>query len=189
MMRATELAHLMMQQTIKPGDWVIDATVGNGHDTLFLAELVGPSGRVFGFDVQDTALETTARRVVDHPQVTLIHAGHETMTECLATHGFPEGQNRLTAAMFNLGYLPGAQKTVTTRPDTTLLGLEQALACLRIRGLVTLVLYPEHPGGADEASAVRLYAQSLPGSFAATLQMRINALRPAPELLAIERLS
>ncbi len=184
MMRATELAHLLMRQSLKAGDRVIDATTGNGHDTLLLAELVGPTGRVFGFDVQEEALASTARRVDGLPQVTLIHAGHETLAEHLRANG----QDRLAAAMFNLGYLPGAPKDIMTRTETTLAGLQQALAHLATQGIVTLVLYPGHPGGAEEAAAVRSYTRGLNEDFAVTRYARINASAPAPELLVIERL-
>jgi hypothetical protein len=185
MLRATELAHLLIRRAVKPGDRVVDATAGNGHDTLLLAELVGPQGRVFGFDVQQAALEATAERVEGLVQVTLVHAGHETLGEYLAAHG----DKRLAAVMFNLGYLPGAPKDIITREPTTLAALEQALDHLEIHGLVTLVLYPGHAGGDEEAAAVRSYAHGLPGTYAANRYARFNTSEPAPELLVIERLS
>ena len=192
-MRATEVAHLLVRQAVRSGDWAVDATVGNGHDTALLAELVGPAGRVFGFDIQEAALAATAERVGNAPQVTLFHAGHEKLAEHIASYEAADGPATddvpLTAVMFNLGYLPGAPKTITTRTETTLAALEQALAHLRPSGLITLVLYPGHPGGAEEADAVRSYAQTLPQDFAVIHYARINSLRPAPELLAIERTS
>jgi hypothetical protein len=91
--------------------------------------------------------------------------------------------------MFNLGYLPGASKEIMTRSETTLAALKQALTHLKMHGLVTLVLYPGHPGGEEEAEAVRSYAQQLPQAFAVTGYARINSLSPAPELIVIECLS
>ena len=91
--------------------------------------------------------------------------------------------------MFNLGYLPGASKEIMTRSETTLAALNQAFTHLKVDGLVTLVLYPGHPGGEEEAVAVRSYAQQLPQTFAVAQHARINTLRPAPELIVIERLS
>ena len=123
MIRATELAQLVLRQTIKPGDWAVDATVGNGHDTLFLAQRVGPPGRVFGFDVQAAALASAAERVLGLDQITLFHAGHEHLAERLPA----EAKGRLAAAMFNLGYLPGGSHEIVTRTQTTLAGLSQAL--------------------------------------------------------------
>ena len=187
-MRATELAHVLVRQSVSAGDWAVDATVGNGHDTALLADLVGPTGRVFGFDIQEAAMAATAERVGNAPQLTLVHAGHETLAEHITADGPADGHGRLAAVMFNLGYLPGAPKTITTRTETTLAGLEQALSHLRSSGLITLVLYPGHPGGAEEADAVRSYAQTLPQDFAVIHYARINSRRPAPELLAIERI-
>ena len=183
MMRATELAHVLIRRTVKPGDRVVDATVGNGHDTLMLADLVGPSGYVHGFDVQKAALDATAQRIDGRPQVTLVHAGHETLAEHI-----PAGDaGCLAAVMFNLGYLPGAPRDIVTQAETTCAALEHSLDRLAPGGLVTLVLYPGHPGGAEEAAAVRSFAERLPEEFAVSHYARINTRQPAPELLAIQR--
>jgi hypothetical protein len=184
MLRATELAHALVRQTLKPGGWAIDATVGNGHDTLFLAGLTGASGRVFGFDVQEQALASAAKRLAGLPQVILHHAGHERMAELLPE----EAKGCIAAIMFNLGYLPGEDHGITTRSETTLAALDQALGLLAARGIVTLVLYTGHPGGAEEAADVLAFAEKLPSAFSASHFKRLNTARPAPELLAIERL-
>ena len=182
-MRATELAQLLLRQTLKAGDWAIDATVGNGHDTAWLAGVVGPAGRVFGFDVQAAALATAAERVAGMEQVTLIHAGHERMSACLPG----EAKGRIAAVMFNLGYLPGADKGVITRTETTLAALGQAVDWLAMGGCVTVVVYPGHAGGAEEADAVRAFARGLPGAFAASSHGRMNTAGAAPELIVIGR--
>lgn len=184
MIRATELAHQLMRQTLQPGDRVIDATLGNGHDALFMAELVGPSGHVIGFDVQHAALVEARKRVAGLSQVTLIHAGHEMLGAYLEANSKID----LAGVMFNLGYLPGGDKSVVTKGDTTLAALEQALGFLAVHGLITLVLYPGHSGGVQEADAVRSYGQNLGQNYSVTQYARINALTPAPELLVIERL-
>ena len=184
MLRAIKLAHLLMRQSLKPGDLVIDATVGNGHDTSLLAELVGSSGCVIGFDVQEAALAAAAKRVKNLSQVKLVHAGHENLAEQLPA----DRHQSLAVVMFNLGYLPGAPKEIMTRAETTLAALRQALTHLKLHGLVTLILYPGHPGGEEEAEAVRSYVKQLTQSFAVTGYARINALSPAPELIVIERI-
>jgi SAM-dependent methyltransferase len=182
MLRATEMAHLLLRQSLKPGDWVVDATVGNGHDTLWLAQIVGPTGRVFGFDVQAAALAAAAQRVHGLPQVTLFHAGHQR----LADHLPADAEGKLAAVMFNLGFLPGADKTVITTAETTLAALNQALGSLARRGQITVVLYPGHPGGTSEAEAVLGWADGLPAAFPAARYARLNTVHPAPELLVIE---
>lgn len=181
MMRATELAHLLMSQSLTSGDWALDATVGNGHDALLLAKLVGPSGRVFGFDVQASAIAETAKRVADHSQVTLFQTSHEKLSDYVPKDG------QLAGAMFNLGYLPGGPREIMTSADTTITALSQALARLKIGGLLTLVLYPGHQGGDIEAATVRAFAKNLCEDFTVAQFMRFNTDRPAPELLVIER--
>lgn len=184
MLRATDHARLLLAPRIKSGDWVVDATVGNGHDTLWLAERVGAAGRVYGFDVQAAALETATERLVGQPHITLVLAGHEHMAAELPA----DARDRIVVVMFNLGYLPGASKAVTTRAATTIAALEQALGLIGVGGMISLVLYPGHAGGALEAAAVRSWMQTVPVQFAASHCVRMNALEAAPELVVIERL-
>lgn len=183
-------AHDLVRDALHPGALAVDATVGNGHDTLVLADAVGPAGTVVGFDVQAEALHATRDRlqaagVAD--RVRLVQAGHETLLDHL-----PDGaRGAVQAVTFNLGYLPGAaDKSVITRPDTTLAALYAATDVLGPGGMITLVLYTGHPGGAEEADAVRAWAKSLDQVHWAVLSYRfVNQCGAPPALLAIERLS
>jgi 16S rRNA C1402 N4-methylase RsmH len=183
MIRATELAQQLLRPCLKPGGWAVDATAGNGHDTLFLAQQVGPGGRVFAFDVQAAAVVATQQMTAEHPHVSVIHAGHERMAQHLPT----EAKGRLAAVMFNLGYLPGADKSMITQTETTLSALAQALDYLQPSGMLTIILYPGHSGGAEEAQAVRAHFDSLPASFTVSQFRRLHTRQPAPELLIVER--
>lgn len=138
---------------VRAGDLVVDATVGNGFDTEFLARLVGRSGRVVGFDIQHEAIEATRRRLVSRglaDRVDLLLRGHE----MLAVDGVVEGVGNIRCAMFNLGYLPRGDKSVVTQPDTTTRAISGSCARLVRGGVVTVVVYPGHAGGRDEADAV-----------------------------------
>ena len=152
--RLTDLAWRAVSAVLRPGDWAVDATLGNGHDCLFLAERVGAVGRVFGFDVQDEALRASRCRLETAgllERVTLVHAGHEQMRACL-----PEGAaGRVGAGMFNLGYLPGGDKRTVTRPATTLAAVEQGFDLLRPGGLISLLIYVGHAGGPEELQALQ----------------------------------
>jgi predicted methyltransferase len=183
MLLATEMAHLLLRLSIKPGDWAVDATVGQGFDTLWLAQMVGPTGRVFGFDVQAAAVLATTRRVTSLSQVALFHAGHEQM----AAHLPAEAKGRLAAVMFNLGFLPGTDKSVVTQAETTLAALQQSLHHLAVGGQISLVMYAGHPGGSDEAAAVHSWAERLSGSYLVAQYSRLNQRGHAPALLVIER--
>ena len=194
MIRATELAHILVRQVVNVGDVAVDATVGNGNDTLFLANLVGSAGHVIGFDIQEAAIKSARRLVAHLHHVSLVHTGHENMTAVV--RDLTDGQSQknrpvtsggLAAVMFNLGYLPGGSKSVTTRPEATVSALDQSLVLLRPGGLITLVLYPGHAGGAEETSAVRAHAENLGPEFSIAHYHRIRSRKPAPELLAIER--
>ena len=159
-MRLTELAQIRVGRAVRPGETVIDATVGNGHDTVFLANCVGEGGRVIGFDIQERALELTRCRLLENgialERVSLFSRGHEFMGECVTG---PVG-----AVMFNLGYLPGGDHSITTQTAGTVSALEQAWKLLRPGGLISMLCYRGHPGALDETNAVRRWLEAFPKS-------------------------
>lgn len=159
-MRMTQRAHEVVRAAVRAGDTVVDATIGNGHDTLFLARLVGPSGRVFGFDVQEEALTNTKRRLEESDEelgeVTLVQTGHETMSAHVSVE--------VSAVMFNLGYLPGGDHQVTTQRESTRQALNSAWELLAETGVICVVCYRGHPGGREEAEAVLESAKQLSGA-------------------------
>ena len=182
-----DAAHLLADRAIRRGDLAVDATVGNGHDTLFLARSVGPEGRVVGFDIQQEALDETRHRVqADAPETSLrlIHASHETM----ATHLGENAYGTVSAVMFNLGYLPGGDHSMTTTPDTTWPALDASVKLLRPGGLITVVAYTGHEGGEEEAQAVESWASALPDTSFRTLSYRfVNQPSDPPRLYAVEK--
>jgi hypothetical protein len=153
--RVTEIAHLLVQRCLGPGGRAIDATVGNGHDALFLAHLVGPEGRIDGFDLQVDAIEKTRGKTSHLPQVHLHPVGHERIAEHVTVP--------VEAVMFNLGYLPSGDKSIITHAATTLPALESAKALLVEGGILTVVVYPGHAGGGEEAKAVSRWFRDLSG--------------------------
>lgn len=181
-------AHWLVRQCVRPGDLVIDATVGNGVDTVFLAQLVGAKGKVYGFDIQQEALEQTRKRcMASLPDPGCVHLhlmDHARMKSVLP----PEEIGRIRAVMFNLGYLPHSDERITTRPETTLPALEAALEVLEDGGILTVVLYSGHPGGREESEAVRRWAEQLDeGRYRALCYRYINRLNDPPYLIAVEK--
>lgn len=148
----TQLAHEAVRQVVQPGDVVVDATAGNGHDTLFLSELAGPAGRVLAFDLQTSAIEQTTARLeaANCNNVTLLQQSHAGMDSVLRA----ENITNVSGVMFNLGYLPGDDHTITTQAETTLPSVTTALHYLAPGGIITILAYIGHPGGAEEANAV-----------------------------------
>lgn len=163
----------VMSGVLGPGDVAVDATVGNGHDTVFLAGLVGSSGHVHGFDIQQSALNNAEARFVeagcDHC-VTLHLAGHERMADIL-----PEPVcGSVAAVMFNLGYLPGSDGSVITVPETSLLAIDAGLSIMRRGGIMSLVLYTGHPGGSEEAEAVEAHCAALDPEHARVMRCAMH---------------
>jgi ubiquinone/menaquinone biosynthesis C-methylase UbiE len=182
---AVGLSHLFLRDRVQPGDRVADATCGNGHDTLFLARLVGEMGKVWAFDIQEDALSNTRTLLAEAgclDRVELVAAGHERFAE------FVGGQ--IKAAVFNLGYLPGGNKDIITHPALSLAAMEQAARLLMPGGVITVCIYTGHPGGAEEGEAVERWAASLPAAeFNVWLSRRINRPSSAPYLLLVEKVS
>ncbi len=149
----TEQVHRALEQSLRPGDVAVDATLGNGHDALFIAQTIGESGKLFGFDIQHEAIQATQQRLresgLHHFQ--LFPVCHARMREFvpLELHG------QIAAILFNLGYLPGANKAVTTQAETTRMAIEAAMQLLRGGGVLSVVAYPGHLAGAIEAEMVQ----------------------------------
>ena len=159
-MRLTGLAHQKLAEVLRPGDFAADMTAGNGHDTLFLANAVGGTGRVFAFDVQAAALEATRARLEKHgaiDRVELKLACHSTLHAALPS----EARGRLGAVMANLGYLPGGEEEIVTTADGTLKMLRAAADNLRPGGVLSVIAYPGHPGGEIESAAVAMKLREL----------------------------
>jgi SAM-dependent methyltransferase len=188
---AVQWSHLILGARLRPGDVVVDATAGNGHDTVFLAERVLPGGRVFAFDVQEEAVASTRRQIADHKlpitsdeEVVVHQVGHERMSEVL-----PEAvRGGVRAVMFNLGYLPGGDKTRITQVETTLNALQQAMEWLGDDGVMTVVVYPGHEGGREEAEAVQHWMAGLPSDqFEAQRVGYVNFKPTTPFCLAVRK--
>ncbi len=180
------LAHQMIRGVVRGGDVVVDATLGNGHDALFLAGLVGEGGCVIGFDVQSAAIESSRERMaaegIGHFE--FHHVGHECMGGVIGLECLP-----LSVVMFNLGYLPNADKEIITREDTTLVALDSALELLRVGGLISIMCYPGHDGGDRESEAVSEWARLLPReAFRVACYGLHNAPNNPPFLLMVEKL-
>lgn len=153
-MHFTVEAQRIIGERIAQGDFVIDATAGNGHDTVFLAEQVGEHGIVYAIDIQASAIEQVRHRLSERlllDRVRLSVSDHRHVEQLVA----PEHQGRIACAVFNLGYLPFGDKAITTAQASTLAALDGVSSLLRSNGLMTILAYVGHPGGREEAQAVK----------------------------------
>lgn len=180
---ARHLAADAFAQALRPGDRAVDATMGRGRDTLALCRLVGETGHVDAFDVQEQALAET-RALLEREgmlsRADLHLVGHERMADVVAPG--------IRLAAFNLGWLPGSDKSLTTRADTTLPALKAALGLLSPEGLAVICCYPGHAEGQRELDALTEFAKALPPQrFTALRQDFVNAGPGASVALIIQK--
>ncbi len=180
---AVKVAHGLVAPFLGEGAVAVDATVGNGHDTLFLARHVGSSGKVYGFDIQAAALHNTGQRLDAaglSQQVTLIQAGHEHMASYLA--------EPVDVMLFNLGYLPGGDHSRITRADTTVTAVLAGLEALKPGGMMSIVVYTGHSGAQEEQTALdRLVVQLEPRQYCVVRLEFANRIKDPPYLLLLEK--
>ncbi|WP_186575862.1 tRNA (mnm(5)s(2)U34)-methyltransferase [Aquibacillus kalidii] len=184
--RVISYAHELMETTVNPGETVVDGTCGNGKDTLFLGKLVGQTGHVVGFDIQADAIANT-KALLEQEEVKnahVIHDGHEHVE-----HYFKKYKvESIGGAIFNLGYLPGSDKSVITTPTTTIQAIDTLVAYLKKGGLIVLVVYHGHPGGDTERDALFNHLSKLEQRQFNVLQYGfINQKNSPPFILAIEK--
>ena len=180
---ARYLAAEALRGVLRPGDAAVDATVGNGHDTCMLAELVGPEGHVTGFDIQPEAIARTEALLRERglwARCELHGDGHQHMAEHVT--------GPVRAVCFNLGWLPGGDKRVTTRWETTRAALEQALGLLEPMGVCTVCAYPGHEAGREELEQLVAFFTALrPQEYNVLRQTFLNAGPGAPECFVVQR--
>lgn len=150
-MRLTEYIHHCLEAHLKPGASVLDATAGNGHDTLKCAQLVAPDGQITAVDIQTTALENCQKKLSNAKldQLCRFHRGNHALI--FKDLNPPQPYD---AILFNLGYLPGGDHSCISTPKNTLLALRQCDRLLAKSGLLIVTAYRGHPGGLAETEAV-----------------------------------
>ena len=182
----TGFAMHIIKEYITPDSIVVDATCGNGHDTLHLAQC-GPK-RLYAFDLQEQAVASTRDLLVSEGlsealasgRIKLICASHSDIDAYISSP--------IDVAVFNLGYLPGSDKAVTTRSGTTSAALSCCLDRLSTGGLVCMTMYSGHPGGREEKEELLETAEALdPGIYHCAYISMINQPSDPPEILLITR--
>ncbi len=167
---------------LRAGDTAVDFTMGNGHDTEFLSKTVGESGHVYAFDVQQQALDSTAANLqkAGCPQnYTLILDSHHKVKDYV--------QGPIRAGMFNLGYLPGSDKSVTTMRVTTMPAIEAAIELLDHGGVLLVAVYPGHAEGDAEGKMLLDYFATLDRHAICCTLIRILNSPTSPFFIVVEK--
>lgn len=176
-------ARELLESAVFPGARAIDATMGGGRDTLWLCARTGEMGHVYAFDVQADALERTRALLAAEgmaARATLFLSGHEEMEKHVAAP--------VDAVVFNLGWLPGGEKSVTTRVDTTRAAVCAGTRMLKPAGLMTICVYPGHGEGARELATLTDWASALdPSRFDVMLRRYMNQTNDPPQMIAIRK--
>ncbi|WFA09713.1 class I SAM-dependent methyltransferase [Tissierella sp. Yu-01] len=178
-----EIVKDLMKNYVSDGSIVLDCTVGNGNDTLILAELVGNTGKVYGFDIQNVAIENTMQLLKDnelHNRVILIKDSHENID--LYVH------ENVDFIVYNLGYLPKGDKSIKTNRESTLDSLRKSLYLLKNNGLMSITVYIGHEGGMEEQEGIEEFLKGLNQKCFNVLKFDfINQINNPPVLYCVEK--
>ncbi|URZ04275.1 class I SAM-dependent methyltransferase [Clostridium felsineum] len=173
----------ILMSAVKLGDRVVDCTMGNGNDTEFLCELVGESGKVYAFDIQEKAILNTKAKLEatgNLKRTSLIKDGHENLDKYIFEN--------INAAVFNLGYLPGQDHYITTKCKTTLKAVEKLLRLVAKKGIIVLNIYHGHQEGKLEKNALYEFCSNLNQKEYNVFRTEfINQVNCPPELIVIEK--
>lgn len=169
---------------IKPDSVVIDATLGNGHDSLKIAEKMNISGKLYGFDIQESAIknshETLSALTEHHPAIELIHDSHANFKAHIT--------QPVDFIIYNLGYLPKGDKTITTLAESTLQSVQSGLELLRGNGKMLIAVYHGHDAGKAEKMILETYLETLDQQyFHVFKQQFINQKNNPPFIYLIEK--
>ena len=179
-----KLTHHMWSLFLKPGDFVIDATCGNGHDSLVLASkvLLEGHGTLLCMDIQQQALAATKKRLEEN----FAPYQFKNIIYHLGCHSqFPLFKEAPKWIVYNLGYLPGSDKTVKTTFSSTLKSVKKGLQLLQLGGGLTLTLYSGHEEGKAEKEALLNFSKSLNKSDFLVFHQEILNRAHAPSTLTI----
>lgn len=175
----------IIEQNVRCGDVVVDSTIGNGNDALKLLKMIGESGILYGFDIQDIAIENTRKLLYEHSSslmnVKLIKDSHEHVDKYVT--------DPVDFIIMNLGYLPKGDKTIITKPKSTILFLEKAINLIKVGGLIVIAVYIGFDEGLNESKEVEKYLAKLNQKLFNVLKMQlINQINSPPYIIIIERI-
>lgn len=171
----------ILQERLPKDGTFVDFTMGNGHDTLYFANYCS-EGHVYAFDVQQMALDNTRKLLDDNgcfDNVTLILDSHHNVDKYV--------QGEIDAGIFNLGYLPGSDKSVTTQCNTTLEALDKAVKMLKTGGVIVVIIYPGHSEGTREADMVEEFCAKLDKHTYNTYKYALLNKKNPPYIVAAEK--
>ena len=177
--KITEMVHHIIKDYIIENTCTIDATAGNGYDTLFLAENAGKKGKVFSFDIQEVSIDNTRKLLDDNKllnKVELINDSHHNIDKYV--------DDNISVAIFNLGYLPNGNKEIVTEAKTTIIALEKILKRLMYGGVIAITIYYKHEGGEEEKNILEKYFSELDAKKYQVVSINHNNRHSSPPIIS-----
>ncbi|MCD8355769.1 MAG: class I SAM-dependent methyltransferase [Clostridia bacterium] len=156
-MNTLSLVHQQLERFIRPGSFVIDATAGNGKDTVFLCGLVGKEGKVLAFDIQQQAVDNTRRCLAENGW----EQTGEVVLDSHANMAKYAQPGTVDCIVFNLGWLPGGDHTIFTHADSTIAAMEAGLELLKDGGLMCISIYYGGASGYEERDTLLEYVKTI----------------------------
>lgn len=184
---AVKFQHIFWQDQLAHATTIVDATLGNGQDFLYLAEQAKSGAHLWGLDIQPLAIDKSKALLSERLQrvdvsVDLLLGSHD---ELLTSIQFPS--SGIDLLIFNLGYLPGGNHSVMTRSDTTIKAIKAGLEHLNVNGLITLVAYPGTVAGEGECEEVKQFLSTLPQRrYDVSTWAPVNQINNPPVLFIIK---
>ncbi|HKL11923.1 MAG TPA: class I SAM-dependent methyltransferase [Clostridia bacterium] len=180
---AVKIKNLFIVRMLQPGGFAVDATAGNGHDSLFLSDMVGKNGKVLGFDIQESAIGNSRSLLESNAKYNnyrFVCDCHTRLSEYI--------DEPVDIFVYNLGYLPGGDKSKTTNAENTILSVKTAMSLLKTKGSLLIVCYPGHESGYREEEAIRVFSEELDQRKWSVLRSEfINQVKNPPVLYFIQK--
>ncbi|MBR4256051.1 MAG: class I SAM-dependent methyltransferase [Clostridia bacterium] len=178
-MQLLDAAKSFLAGKIKETDTLVDFTMGNGHDTAYLCSLV-PDGKVYAFDIQKEAIENTRKLLTEkgYNNAELILDSHANIAKYVPS---------LKCGMFNLGYRPGGDKSVTTLTESTLKAVTDGINLMQKGGVLVISVYPGHAEGEKEGRELYSLLSSYDKVYYSVIQYKMINSPTSPFILAVEK--
>ena len=164
---ALNIIHQIIRERVQPGDLCIDATAGRGNDALFLAKLVGETGHVTAFDIQQDAVDSTKKLLEEHGMTSrtdVLLKSHSEMDEVCE-------EGTVSCITFNFGWLPKGDHNIFTNKSTSIPAIEKGLKLLKSGGMMTLIIYYGRETGFEERDALLEYLPTIDSSRFTVIEM------------------
>ena len=181
--KITDINKMYIEKLVKKGDIVVDATMGNGYDTLYLAKIIGEEGFLYSFDIQKEALISTKEKLKKEnllSRTKLIVDGHENIDRYI--------DKQIDFMIFNLGYLPKGDHNIITKPHTTIEAIKKGMNLLKPNGIISIAIYSGHEDGAYEKNELYKFLTKVnQEQFNVLSSSFINQINNPPDLILIEK--